>query len=108
MGAGGGAGRVDGIPSVAVRDSDVIPAPVFGEGRAVLLVTDHDSSRNATVVVEGRTGWSRGPGPWGTVQAFTAIGSTPVSYTHLDVYKRQMVGRWVSASATASRISAYS
>ena len=76
VGADGGARRVDGIPSVAVRDSDLIPAPVFVEGRAVLLVTDHDSSRNATVVVEGRTGWSRGPGPWGTVQAFTAIGST--------------------------------
>ena len=76
VGADGGARRVDGIPSVAVRDSDVIPAPVFVEGRAVLLVTDHDSSRNATIVVEGRTGWSRGPGPWGTVMAFTAIGST--------------------------------
>lgn len=75
-GDGGGAQRVVGIPPVAVRDNDPLPAPVIVDGRAVLLVSDQGSSGNAAVVVEGPSGWSQSPGPWGSVVAFTAIAST--------------------------------
>ena len=39
-----------------------------------------------------------GGGPWAVIEGiepvFVAVGSSPVSYTHLDVYKRQVLGRF--------------
>ena len=44
------------------------------------------------------------PGEWG---ADICIGTTPVSYTHLDVYKRQAMGYVIAAFATVgTRINA--
>ncbi len=71
-----GSRRLGGIPSVAVRESDEIPAPVFVNGTAVVLVTDHDQAGNSTLIWAGPSGWSRGPGPAGAVVSFAALGAT--------------------------------
>ena len=42
----------------------------------------------------------------GAILALAALGFVPVSYTHLDVYKRQVLLGWASVGATSSPSSA--
>lgn len=78
-----GARRLDGVPTVSVTDADELAAPVLVDGLAVLLVTDHDSPGTAALLREGSRGWSREPGPGGSVAAFTAVGAALYAVTRL-------------------------
>ena len=74
-------------------DNDMTPANIAGmaalKGLDVIALTDHNSCRNCPALLHAAADF----------ELVALPGMEPVSYTHLDVYKRQVRGRFLSLSS---------
>ena len=82
-----------GLDLTAIDDWARQISVLRGQGKQVVLV-----SSGAIACGMQRLGWSKRPKSVHELQAAAAVGQmglVPVSYTHLDVYKRQFRGPYI-------------